>query len=61
MMNKVLAFLRGEEGLETAEYALLLVLLAIAAVAGASVLGGSISTKFNNVANSINGTNTTLP
>lgn len=56
-MNKLRAFIKGEEGLETTEYALLLVLLAIVAVTAAKTLGTAISGQFNNVSNSVNSGN----
>ena len=47
---------KDETGLSTVEYALLLVLIAIAGVTAWKTLGSSVSTKVGNVTATINGT-----
>ena len=42
-------FLRDEEGQDMVEYALLLAVIALIALAGASALGTQVSTKFSGV------------
>lgn len=49
-MNTIRRFLKEEQGLEPVEYALLLVLIAIAAIAGATLLGKAVNLKFTQVA-----------
>lgn len=46
---------RDEEGLSTVEYALLLVLIVIAGVTAWQTLGGSVSTKVDEVNNTVAG------
>jgi Flp pilus assembly pilin Flp len=46
-------FLIGNEGASVVEYALLLLLLATATIAGIAVLGGSISSAFQSFATTI--------
>ena len=49
MIETVRAFLRGEDGQGLAEYALILVLISIAAILVMGPLGDQISTVFTNV------------
>lgn len=42
--------LRGEEGQDLAEYALLFALIALVAVGAVTLLGGNVATVFNNIA-----------
>jgi pilus assembly protein Flp/PilA len=53
MKTEILGRLREEEGQGLVEYALILVLVAVAAVAGLTLLGGSLSSLFQTVASSI--------
>jgi len=43
-----------EEGQDLAEYALLFALIALVAVGAVTLMGGNISTVFNNIATSMN-------
>ncbi len=52
-------FVREEEGATLIEYALAIALISLVAGAGAFILGGNISTFFNNVGTSVSGT--TIP
>ena len=46
--------LAREEGQDLAEYALLFALIALVAVGAVTLLGGNVSTVFNNIAASFN-------
>jgi pilus assembly protein Flp/PilA len=46
---------RNEEGQDLTEYALLLVFIAIAAVAAVTLLGGQVTTIFNNITSALGG------
>ncbi len=46
--------LAREEGQDLAEYALLFALIALVAVGAVTLMGGNISTVFNNIATSMN-------
>ncbi len=52
-MTKLFALLRKEEGQDLAEYALLISLIALVAIAGVTLLGGRISAIFNAIAGAI--------
>jgi Flp pilus assembly pilin Flp len=53
-LSGMLARLRDrEEGQTLAEYALILVLVAMACLAGLTLLGGSVSSVFNSAANAL--------
>lgn len=54
-LQYVKAFIKDDKGLEPVEYALMLVLLALVAVAGALTLGTSVSGKFGEVAATVDG------
>ncbi len=60
-MNMLRRFLKEEEGLEPVEYALMLVLLALIAVAGAKTLGSAISSKFTEVGGTVTAEPATIP
>ena len=47
-------FVKDEEGAAMVEYALLVALIAVVVIAGALFLGGTISTKFDEVGSSLN-------
>jgi pilus assembly protein Flp/PilA len=55
MKEMLKRFVREEEGLETVEYALMLVLIALAAIITATALGGAISKKFGEATTAIGG------
>jgi pilus assembly protein Flp/PilA len=50
MLKKILNFLKDEEGVTAIEYALIAVLVAIALVGGATLLGTNINGRFDQVA-----------
>ena len=52
-LQKIMAFLRDEEGASAIEYALLVGLIALAIVGGATALGGKIGNMFNSAAGSL--------
>ena len=52
-MEKLIRFFKDEEGATAAEYALLIALIAVAIIAGATLLGTNINAKLTNVAASI--------
>ena len=49
-LRKIVAFINDEEGASAIEYGLLVGLIALAIVAGATLLGTSINTMFTNAA-----------
>ena len=49
-MRKIVAFINDEEGASAIEYALLVALIALVIVGGATLLGKSISNMFTNAA-----------
>ncbi|HLG70963.1 MAG TPA: Flp family type IVb pilin [Chloroflexota bacterium] len=53
-MNILKRFITDEEGADAVEYALVIALIALAIVAGATFMGNTISSKLNSVANSVN-------
>ena len=50
LVNRLLALARGEEGQDLLEYALLVALIALVAVAGITLTGTNVNTIFNNIA-----------
>ena len=52
-MNSLISFIRSEEGATAAEYALLVALIAVAIIAGATLVGTNINAKLSDVASSI--------
>jgi len=44
---------KNEDGATAIEYGLIAALIAVAIIAGATSVGGSLATTFNNVANSL--------
>ena len=50
-MKRFIRFLKEEDGLESVEYALLAVLIALGIIAGVTTLSGWINGTFNDVAN----------
>jgi pilus assembly protein Flp/PilA len=53
LTNAVRRFLRNDEGATMAEYALLVAVIAIVAVAGAKLLGTNVNTKLNDAATKV--------
>jgi pilus assembly protein Flp/PilA len=53
MLNKLIAFLRNEEGQSLAEYALILVLVSIAAITALTAVGGDIASTLNTVSGTL--------
>ncbi len=57
-MTKLFArFMKDESGATAIEYGLIAALIAIAIVAGASAVGGSVGTTFTNIGTKLDGTN----
>ena len=53
LMNQVRAFVRGEEGQDLLEYALLVALIALVAVVGITAAGQNVNTIFGDIANKL--------
>jgi pilus assembly protein Flp/PilA len=53
LTSAVRRFLRNDDGATMAEYALLVAVIAIVAVAGAKLLGGSVNTQLTNAATKV--------
>jgi pilus assembly protein Flp/PilA len=58
-MQFIKNFIREEEGVTAIEYGLIAALVAVAIVAGASALGGSLNNLFNRLSTCITTPNTT--
>jgi len=54
LLNLWNALRSDESGQDLAEYALLIALIAIVVIAAVTLLGGNISTVFNNIAGALN-------
>ncbi|HUF89994.1 MAG TPA: Flp family type IVb pilin [Gemmatimonadota bacterium] len=54
LLNFWNALWSDESGQDLAEYALLIALIAIVVIAAVTLLGGNISTVFNNIAGALN-------
>ena len=54
-MKKLMALLKGEEGLVAIEYALIAVLIAVAIYATVQMLGGTLNGVFTNVDTKLKG------
>ena len=54
-MKKFIKFLKDEEGVTAIEYGLIAALIAIAIIAGVTVIGTQLSDTFSTVANSLGG------
>jgi pilus assembly protein Flp/PilA len=52
-MENIMNFLRDEEGLESVEYALLGVLIALGIIGGVTALAGWINGTFNTIATTV--------
>lgn len=53
LMKMIKRFVKDERGIETSEYALMLVLIAIALIVAVVYLRGAIANRFNDTANVI--------
>ena len=53
LMKMIKRFVKDERGIETSEYALMLVLIAIALIVAVVYLRGAIANRFNSTANVI--------
>ena len=54
-MKKLIRFLKDEEGVTAIEYGLIAALVAVAIIAGATLLGTSLNDKFSYVATTVSG------
>jgi pilus assembly protein Flp/PilA len=52
-MDSVVSFVNDESGASAAEYALLLALIAVVIIAGATLLGSNINTVLSNVSSDV--------
>ena len=52
-MEKIRNFFKDESGASAVEYGLLVSLIAVAIIAGATLLGGNLNTLYTNVAGKI--------
>ena len=57
MKEKLIKFIKDEDGIETIEYALIAALIAIAAIVAARWLGTEVSETYSNVATILNAEN----
>jgi len=57
MKEKLIKFIKDEDGIETIEYALIAALIAIAAIVAARWLGTEVSETYSNVATVLNAEN----
>ena len=55
-MNFISKFIREDDGVTAIEYGLIATLIAVAIIAGATALGGSLCAKFNDIAVTLGGT-----
>lgn len=53
MVDRMRALFRDEEGATMPEYALLVALVAVIAIVGATALGNAVNTKFSTVAGNV--------
>ncbi|MBW2644014.1 MAG: Flp family type IVb pilin [Deltaproteobacteria bacterium] len=54
MKEKLIKFLKDEDGIETIEYALIAALIAIAAIAAATFLGDEVNDIYSSVGTTLN-------
>ena len=52
-MEKLKKFLKDEEGASMPEYALLVALIAVVVIAGATILGNAVNNKLTGVGNTV--------
>ena len=57
MKEKLIKFIKDEDGIETIEYALIAALIAVAAIVAAKWLGTEVSETYSNVATILNAEN----
>ncbi|MFT3999920.1 MAG: Flp family type IVb pilin [Rhizobium sp.] len=58
-MSKLISrFLKDESGATAIEYGLIAALISVAIIAGATTLGNTLSTTFNNISNQMNAAST---
>jgi pilus assembly protein Flp/PilA len=50
-MNHIVRFFKEEDGISSLEYALIAILIAVAIVVGAGLLGTNLNQKFTDIAN----------
>ena len=55
-MNKIMRFIKDEEGLETVEYAIIAGLIVIGTIATIAAIGGWVNTKFEALEAGLSGT-----
>jgi Flp pilus assembly pilin Flp len=60
LMEKIVGFIKDEEGAVATEYVLLLIFVAIVILVGAKYFAGEVSQKFNDVGNFISKQNATV-
>ncbi len=56
MKEKLIKFIKDEDGIETIEDALIAALIAIASIAAATFLGEEVNEVYQNVGDTLNGT-----
>lgn len=56
-MNKLLRFMKDEEGVTAIEYALIASLIAVAIIGAVTLVGSDLSAKFTSIAGSLKGGN----
>ena len=60
-MERLKRFLKDEEGASMPEYALLVALIAVVVIVGATFLGNEINDKMTDVGTAVQGAGTTTP
>jgi len=55
-MNHIVRFFKEEDGISSLEYALIAILIAVAIVVGAGLLGTNLNQKFTDIANWLDNT-----
>jgi len=55
-MNHIVRFFKEEDGISSLEYALIAILIAVAIVVGAGLLGTNLNQKFTDIANWLDST-----
>ncbi len=55
MLQRLISLLKDDEGQGLAEYALILVLIAVVVIGALTILGGNIQEVFNSIATSLSG------
>jgi len=52
-MNKIMRFIKDEEGLEMVEYAIIGGIISVAAIIAIGLIGTAVSTKFTAIQNAV--------